>query len=232
MPSPSPAHGPSIEQLATRLNLLEQRNRRLARWLSLLVLAAVALLLAIIQWPAPAEAEQGAPPPGELTVRELIVVDAKGVPRVRVGASLPDPIIDGKRIGRGGEQVAGVMLYDATGQERGGYLTFEPSGNVGLTLDSRKQQTAILVAGADGGSALQLWTPADLIELRSDPDGSRLTATKGGRIAQQIPAIETMTGGTCSAYKEALSRVSPAQVAKDCQRRFPAGACTKCLGGI
>ncbi len=229
MPSRSSANPPSIEQLSLRLSLLEQRNRRLSRWLTFVGLVAAAMLLVFTQWPAPAEAEEGAAPQ-VLTVRELIVVDAKNVPRVRVGASLPDPVIDGKRIGRGGEQVAGVMLYDATGQERGGYLTFEPSGNVGLTLDSRKQQTAMLVAGADGGSALQLWTPADLIELRSDADGSRLTATRQGSIVQQIPPIETMTPGTCSAYKGALSRVSPAQVARDCRRRFPGGACDKCLG--
>ena len=229
MPSRPPVTGPSVEQLSVRLGLLEQRNRRLARWLTVVAFLAVVVTIAFSQWPAPAVAEQAGAPP-VLTVRELIVVDDKNVPRVRIGASLPDPIIDGKRIGRGGEQVAGVMLYDATGQECGGYLTFEPSGNVGLTLDSRKQQTAMLVAGADGGSALQLWTPADLIELRSDADGSRLTAARKGSIVQQIPPIESMTTGTCSAYKEALSRVSAAQVASDCQRRFPAGACTKGLG--
>jgi hypothetical protein len=225
---PSPP-GPSLEQLSVRLGRLELRNRQLARWLALVGFVSVLILLGITQWPSGAQAEQAASPP-VLTVRELVVVDDKNIPRVRVGASLPDPVIDGKRIGRGGEQVAGVMLYDASGQERGGYLTFEPSGNVGLTLDSRQRQTAALVAGADGGSAFQLWTPSDLIELRSDPNGSRLTASKQGTVVQQIPAIETITPGTCSAYKEALSRVSRAQATKDCQRRFPSGACSKCLG--
>ena len=62
------------------------RNRRLAHWLTLVGLAAVLMLLAFTQWPKSAEAEQSTSPSG-LTVRKLIVVDDKSVPRVRVGAS-------------------------------------------------------------------------------------------------------------------------------------------------
>ncbi len=221
---------PSVEDLSTRLSELERRNRQLSRWLLSLCLAALVVVLGFNGLNAAAKAEPGAEPQGVLKVRELVVVDDNGVVRARVGANLPDAVIDGRRVGRGGEKVSGVMLYDASGQERGGYVTFEPSGNVGLTLDSRERQTALFVAGPDGGSALQLFTPTDMIELRSDSDGSRLTAIKDGNILRQIPQISDMTPNTCSAYKEALSRVSPAQVRKDCQRRFPSGACNKCLG--
>lgn len=68
-----------------------------------------------------------------IRVRELVVVDANGTARVRVGAPLPDPIMLGKRFKRG-EAVSGVLLYDAEGNERGGYITDEER-HVALTLD-------------------------------------------------------------------------------------------------
>ena len=68
-----------------------------------------------------------------LQVREIVVVDANGTPRVRIAAPLPDPIMLGKRSKRGGD-VSGVLLYDAEGNERGGYVTDEER-NVALTLD-------------------------------------------------------------------------------------------------
>ena len=49
-----------------------------------------------------------------LRVRELVVVDANGTPRVRIAAPLPDPIMLGKRSKRG-DAVSGLLLYDAEG---------------------------------------------------------------------------------------------------------------------
>src|ERR1051326_2543154 len=71
-----------------------------------------------------------------LTVSEVDIVDAKGVIRARLGADLPDAVIDGKTIKRGGNP-AGLMLYDDSGQERGGYVT-SPNGYIALTMDSHK----------------------------------------------------------------------------------------------
>ncbi|MGH7151355.1 MAG: hypothetical protein ACREIU_11690 [Planctomycetota bacterium] len=64
---------------------------------------------------------------------ELVVVDAKGTPRVRIAAPLPDPIMLVRRSKRG-DPVSGVLLYDAEGNDRGGYVTDEDR-NVALTLD-------------------------------------------------------------------------------------------------
>lgn len=91
-----------------------------------------------------------------LTVRELTVVDDKGIPRVRLGAPLPDPIVLGKQVPRQGV-VSGVMLYDADGDERGGYVT-ESHGDVFLTLDAKQSQQAVFVANRDGGANLSLWS--------------------------------------------------------------------------
>jgi hypothetical protein len=179
--------------------------------------------------PAPEVQLRGQNKPSSLRVSELVIVDPKGVERVRIGGDLPDAVIGGKRVPRG-QKTAGVLLYDGTGQERGGYVTFEPSGNVGLTLDTRKGQATLFVAGPDSASALQLWQGKDLIELRSDDDGSRLTAVKDGQVVLQDPPVSKISAGTCEEYRSARSRVSAEQVMRDCRRRFSAAACRACLG--
>lgn len=70
--------------------------------------------------------------PESLRVREIVVVDEKGTPRVRIGAPLPDPIMLGRRSKRNGD-VSGIILYDGEGNERGGYVTGERS--IALTMD-------------------------------------------------------------------------------------------------
>jgi hypothetical protein len=77
-----------------------------------------------------------------LQVRELVVVDATGTPRVRIGAPLPEPLMMGRRFKRG-ETVSGVMLYDSEGNERGGYCTDEER-NAFLTLDEINRQAVAL----------------------------------------------------------------------------------------
>ena len=112
--------------------------------------------------PGPCTAEAEAK---SLTVSELSVVDSRGVIRARLGGELPDAVVGGKVPPRG-NHAAGLLIYDGTGQERGGYVTFEPSGNVALTLDNRSGQTAAFVTDPEIGSALRLhWTDDD-VELR------------------------------------------------------------------
>ena len=219
-----------MERSTTPPATLERRVNKLEWYLRLSAagwLAAVALFI-LSAWMWSAEAQRVSRPES-MRVSELVVVDTNGVERVRIGGDLPDAIIGGKKVPRG-EKASGVLLYDATGSERSGYVTFEPSGNVGLTLDTRKSQVAMFVAGPDSGSALQLWDGRDSIEFRSDGDGSRLTAVKGGQVVVQQPELGQMTAGMCSAFKEALARVSREQVGRDCRRRFTEGPCNACLG--
>ena len=207
-----------------QIQSLEQRTRKLERWL--LTLIGLWLftfgVIAVSAWTWPTQT------PAALRASELVIVDSKGVERVRIGGDLPDPLINGKRVPRG-EKAAGVLLYDGSGQERSGYVTFEPSGNVGLTLDTRKHQVAYFVAGPDSGSALQMWHGPDIIELRSDENGSRVTAVKDRQVVIQEPAISKMSAETCEAYRSARARVSKEQVMRDCRRRFTEAACTPCL---
>ena len=101
--------------------------------------------------------------PQVITVSQINVVDENGVVRARIGGDLPDAVINGKTMPRG-EKVAGVLLYDGTGQERSGYVTGS-SGNVFLTLDTRTKQTALFAAGRSGGAALRLSFQDDAVDL-------------------------------------------------------------------
>ena len=208
----------NFEALERRTQRLERALRiSIAAWLSLAALAVCAFTMR--------SGYQQSATPQSLKVSELVVVDPKGVERVRLGGDLPDATINGKRVPRG-EKAAGVLLYDTTGQERGGYVTWE-SGNVGLTLDTRKGQVALFAAGLEG-SALNMWHGKDAVEIRSDEDGSRITAVRNGRIVSQQPTIE-LSSSTCDDYRGARARVSPEQVMRDCQRRFSEAACRACL---
>jgi hypothetical protein len=212
-----------------RLNRCERSYRRLT-WLvraqsAVLVVLIVPLLLAVN---AIGGGYDAGGTEGRLRIAELIVVDKKGVERVRIGGDLPDAVVDGRRVPRG-EKAAGVLLYDGAGRERGGYVTWEPSGNVGLTLDSRKRQATLFVAGAEGGSALKLWDGEDSIELRSDDDGSRVTAVRNGQIVYQEPAIDTLGDEACAAYRDALSQYSTEEVLNACRQRYSEAACRACL---
>jgi len=95
-----------------------------------------------------------------LKVRGLVVVDTSGIERVILGAPLPTAQSNmGNRLypREKGTGVFGVMLYDAEGQERGGYVTDDDYGNAFLTLDSKTSQTFLAIAEPNGGTALQLW---------------------------------------------------------------------------
>ncbi len=167
--------------------------------------------------------------PTSLRVSEIVVVDPKGVERVRIGGDLPDAVIDGKRIPRG-QKIAGMILYDGTGQERSGYVTFEPSGNVGLTLDTRREQATAFIAGPDKGSFLRLWHDKDLIELRSDTQGSRLSAVIDGKVSSQQPLIKKISTEVCQIYRNARSQMTAERLMSECRGRFSEIACQSCLG--
>lgn len=222
-----------MENQNLQLQSLEKRTRKLERLLCLSVCGWLLTfgLMILSAWMWKSQAQQSAAPTS-LRVSELVVVDSKGVERVRIGGELPDALIGGKRVPRG-QQAAGVLLYDGTGGERSGYVTFEPSGNVGLTLDSRKAQVASFIAAPDDDAAsmLQLWSGNDLIELRSDDEGSRLTAVKAGQVVSQQPLIKKMSAGMCEAYRSARARVSAEQVMRDCRKRFTDTACQSCVSG-
>lgn len=189
------------------------------------LITGAAALLYFGPWRANA---QNATSPQSLRVSELVVVDPKGVERARIGGDLPDAVVNGKPIPRG-EKAAGLLLYDGTGQERGGYVTFDPSNNIALTLDTKKQQVALFAAGPDSGSALNMRSGMNNINLRSDNDGARITLTKNGQLIQQQPEIEKISSVTCQEYKDARAKYTKERVVRSCRQRFGEKACSSCL---
>ena len=148
---------------------------------------------------------------------------------MRIGGDLPDAVINGKRMVRG-EKAAGVLLYDGSGQERSGYVTFEPSGNVAFTLDTKKEQVVLFAAGPDSGSTLQMWHGGDKMDFRVDEDGARYTLTKAGQLAQQQPELDRLSPSTCQAYKDVRTRTTKERAINACRQRFVDKACQACLG--
>lgn len=112
-----------------------------------------------------------------LKVRGLVVVDSLGIERVIVGAPLPTAQTSfGNRVypREKGSGVFGVMIYDAEGQERGGYVTDDDYGNAFLTLDSKTGQNFLVIAEPNGPAALQLWDRKEKnkISLETSEDGA------------------------------------------------------------
>jgi len=131
--------------------ILAQRYRRLM----VLTICLVALMLvqaAYTLWVTRLERTNGQ----IVRARGLIITDDKGTERIVIGAPLPDPPILGRRHKRDGP-VSGLIIADATGTERGGYVTDDQAGNAILTLDGQGFQTVLLLAEPDGTTTFRLW---------------------------------------------------------------------------
>lgn len=193
-------------------------------------LCAVAVT-AILQ-PDLAVRAQSKPDAKSLTLSDLTIVDSNGTVRLRLGGNLPDAVRNGKTKPRG-QQVAGILLYDGTGAERSGYVTFEPSGNVALTLDTRTSQVATFVAGPDGSgtSALQLFSGGSAVELRNDEDGPSIHAVRRKQVVFHEPSVENpRETEMCKALQEARKKQVPmAQLLDACRARTSEAACQACL---
>ncbi len=170
------------ETTDTRIERLERRHR----WLVCLSLAAGLAIGAFALRPAGPVLAQGGDPPS-LTVSQIEMVDENGIVRARLGSDIPDGVIQSKVVRRG-SKVAGLILYDETGQERGGYVT-EDSGNIVLTLDTLEKQAALFAAGKSGGAALRIWYADDSLDLRVDENGPSLHAVQGGQVAFHEPPV-------------------------------------------
>jgi len=105
--------------------------------------------------------------PDTLRLRQLSIVDANGVERVRIGAPLPEPLMLGKRVHRDGS-LSGILLFDAEGTERTGYATGDDYPNVIFTLDSLSSQHVLFMAEPQGSPALFLWDKKGALRLFVD----------------------------------------------------------------
>jgi hypothetical protein len=167
------------------LDGLAKRDRRLG---AALIMAAAALLaaLAALALAIPG-AKPAMPDDGILTLRGLVIVDDRGVERVRIQAPLPDPVILGKRFVRGGA-VSGILLFDDEGNERSGYVTSDGYPNVFLTLDSLARQHVLFIAEPQGDPTLRLWDGASVATLSASPEGPSLKLESGKEVLTEFPS--------------------------------------------
>ena len=230
--------------METDLRMRILRCERKNQWLWVIVLLNTLALLASL-WGAIRVSGNTAqatatPPLGAFRASEVTIVDEKGTVRVRLGSQLPDAIINGKQVHRG-DRAAGVLLYDETGQERGGYVTFSPSGYVGLTLDTRERMVASFMAGPTGaglvqlrdGGLVQVRRGNDWVELRADETGARLNAVRSKQIASQQPSLsEEEVGRACSEMKGEVARdpkIPVERMIEACRERMPGPTCGQCF---
>ncbi|MBA3559700.1 MAG: hypothetical protein H0W30_14025 [Gemmatimonadaceae bacterium] len=220
------------EEILSRLAACERSNRRLTRLtVFLLFIGAGGVVVGSSVSTAGAFTDRDTSPvPQVLELSELLIVDERGVVRVRIGGDLPDAVIQGRRTPRG-DGAAGVILYDTTGQERGGYITTDSSGHIGLTLDSRYRQTAVFRADSSGSTTLRLWTDDEAVELRVNKEGGRLNVLRDAKVVLQLPEIaDPVSTSTCTDLRELRAQHEAEAVMKACMRTMPATACRKCLG--
>lgn len=138
-----------------RIERLERRNRWLMGGLGLSsLLALVAGLGAMPPAQARTEAGREALQVDHVIARRITVIDRNGQERVVIGAPLPEPRLVGKQSKRG-DPVSGILLFDGSGNERGGYVTGDgPWSPVSLTLDEIGRAAVSLWAGQRGESGL------------------------------------------------------------------------------
>jgi len=138
------------EQFAREIGRLKMRERAL--WCTLLALAAVFG----VGIGAEAYALHKLAHPEMLSLRRLDIVDDRGVSRVILAAPAPPPTHFGS-IGRRDGPVSGILIADATGSERGGYVTTDGYANALLTLDAQDHQTVLLLAEPQGATLFRIW---------------------------------------------------------------------------
>jgi len=222
--------------VAARLAVCEGQLRALRRALAiagcLLVLCSVVALSGFARISRGPEASIV----DSLRVRELTVIDNAGTVRTRIGGNLPDAVVDGHRVARG-DNAAGVLLYDRAGRERGGYVTFDRSNVVGLTLDNTRNQAALFAAGPEPGSGAtaRLWRQHDWTEMKVDQAGPHVSVGRDGTVVFMMPEMTTADAAAmCTELKAEFAQLKPAPpssgVLEACKAHAPDGICRKCLG--
>jgi|SRR5690242_9427511 hypothetical protein len=150
--------------LAAQIAILERQVRALR----ILLLAVVSG--AILLWLSPVV--RGSSRPDSLRLRSLAIVDEHGVTRLLLGAPLPNPISGGKESQRR-SRAYGMLIYDAKGNEFGGY-TISDDGALVSCFDWAHGEATCKYAMPSGEAGFEVnapgGTPRGSLEL--SPDGN------------------------------------------------------------
>jgi hypothetical protein len=132
--------------------LFENQVRRLRRVsVASSALAVVCCVLTLYFWSTGSHAYAQPGETHDLRLRSLTIVDEKGTPRIVLAAPLPDP-----KYGKRPKPAAGILIFDDSGSERGGYVTSDgKDAEAYLTLDNAAGgQAAMFLANAQKGATL------------------------------------------------------------------------------
>ncbi|HTK35560.1 MAG TPA: hypothetical protein VL358_09780 [Caulobacteraceae bacterium] len=163
-----------------RIGTLERRQRRVVIALCLAVVALASL--AGYQ----ATAIRALQTATSLRLKELRIADDKGVDRVIISGRLPNLIYEGKPVPGPPRAMAGMLIYDGSGAERGGYGTADGYANALLTLDSKDAQEFLLLAEPGGGALFREWQGDNSVTLAAD-DKPSLTLKAGKDVVFAMP---------------------------------------------
>lgn len=117
------------------------------------------------------------------------MVDDAGITRVRIAAPAPPPIVMGKVKPRDGA-VSGIILYDAKGNERSGYVTSDSKDypNVLFTLDDERHERVLFIAEPGGATTLRLFKDKqNMAEMNLVADRPSLRLVENGKVVFHAP---------------------------------------------
>ncbi|XLZ70049.1 hypothetical protein ABT364_26520 [Massilia sp. SR12] len=217
----------SIEE---RLAAVEQENASLRKRITRLNAAWLFSVLALAGGVAVAGVAVKDAVFGSIKAKEVVVVDDKGTVRARISGDVPEAVMAGGRVAKRGDKAAGMIIYDAEGIERGGYVTTDTESNAMITLDSKHRMAAILVAGPDQvpAAAMSLIAKDSMLDFRADQNGTRMSLIDKDGVKFQQPAIAAISPASCIEYRK-FEKEEPGK--NWCQKRFTDAACQACLGG-
>lgn len=97
-------------------------------------------------------------------------------------------------------------------RRREGFRSHAPE-RVFVSLDGNKPENALFVSEPDGSTVLRLWRGREVIDLRTDEDGARVSVSRGRK-----------------AFREAPGKMPDAQLLGYCTDGMTEEACRACLG--
>jgi hypothetical protein len=164
-----------------------RRGYRVQQWLLAASFVMIAFLAAMIFGRSTSVMASTTDKDGILHVRGLVVEDGNQHERVRLAAPLPDPMIHGVRYKRKGA-VSGLIISDAEGNERGGYVTSDQFGEAFLTLDSEDEQQVLFLANKKGGVNFDIFdSKGNDANLTVFPAGPKLTMKRKNATVMELP---------------------------------------------
>lgn len=142
--------------LAERVATLEKQ----IRILRIILLAVVSGSLVL--WFVPRA--RGSSRTGNLRLRSLAIVDEHGVTRLLLGAPLPNPVSGGKESARR-SRAYGMLIYDAEGDEFGGY-TIADDGSLVSCFDWAHGEATCRYAMSSGEAGFEVNAPGGITRGR------------------------------------------------------------------